>query len=39
MQEIRKECNDVRAKDIYNPNIAKAMKVDEFNKIQKSSIS
>jgi hypothetical protein len=29
-QEIRKECNDVAAKDIYNPNVTKTMKVDEF---------
>ena len=39
MQEIRKECNDVLAKDIYNPNITKPMKVNEFNQIQKSSTS
>lgn len=38
-QEIRKECNDVAAKDIYNPNITKTMKVEEFKQIQKSSIS
>jgi len=31
--EIRKECNDVLAKDIYNPNITKPMKVNEFNQI------
>lgn len=30
MQEIRKECNDVLGKDIYNPNITKSMKVQEF---------
>lgn len=29
-QEIRKECNDVAAKDIYNPNVTKTMKVEEF---------
>jgi dynein heavy chain len=29
-QEIRKECNDVLMKDIYNPNITKTMRVDEF---------
>jgi len=38
-QEIRKECNDVAAKDIYNPNIPKTTKVDEFKQIQASSIS
>jgi hypothetical protein len=38
MQEIRKECNDVLLKDIYNPNITKSMKCDEFDQIQKSSI-
>jgi dynein heavy chain, axonemal len=32
-QEIRKECNDVSAKDIYNPNVTKTMKVDEFKQI------
>ena len=32
-QEIRKECNDVAAKDIYNPNVTKTMKVDEFKQI------
>jgi hypothetical protein len=30
-QEIRKECNDVAAKDIYNPNVTKTMNVEEFN--------
>jgi hypothetical protein len=29
-QKIRQECNDVASKDIYNPNITKTMKVDEF---------
>jgi hypothetical protein len=38
-QEIRKECNEVSTKDIFNPNITKTMKVDEFNQIQASSIS
>jgi hypothetical protein len=33
MQEIRKECNDVLFKDIYNPNITKSMKCDEFDQI------
>jgi dynein heavy chain len=32
-QKIRQECNDVAAKDIYNPNITKTMKVDEFKQI------
>jgi dynein heavy chain len=39
MQEIRKECNDVLMKDIYNPNITKSMRVTEFKQIQKSSTS
>lgn len=39
MQEIRKECNDVLLKDIYNPNITKSMRVNEFRQIQKSSTS
>jgi dynein heavy chain len=39
LQEIRKECNDVLLKDIYNPNITKPMRVSEFNQIQKSSTS
>jgi dynein heavy chain len=39
MQEIRKECNDVGLKDIYNPNITKSMRVNEFRQIQKSSTS
>jgi len=38
-QEIKKECNDVLVKDIYNPNITKTMRVDEFKGIQASSIS
>lgn len=38
-QEIRKECNDVAVKDIYNPNVTKTMKVDDFKQIQASSIS
>ncbi len=29
-QDIRKECNDVVSKDIFNPNVTKTMKVDEF---------
>ena len=32
-QDIRKECNDVAAKDIYNPNVTKTMKVEEFKPI------
>jgi dynein heavy chain len=36
-QKIRQECNDVAAKDIYNPNITKTMKVEEFKQIQSSS--
>jgi len=39
MQEIKKECNDVLLKDIYNPNITKSMRVQEFKNIQKSSTS
>jgi dynein heavy chain len=38
-QEIRKECNDVAQKDIFNPNVTKTMKVDEFKQIQTSSIT
>jgi dynein heavy chain len=38
-QEIRKECNEVAVKDVFNPNVTKTMKVDEFNQIQASSIS
>ena len=32
-QEIRKECNEVAVKDVFNPNVTKTMKVDEFNQI------
>jgi hypothetical protein len=39
MQEIRKECNDVLTKDIYNPNITKSMSVTDFKQIQKSATS
>ena len=39
MQEIRKECNDVLQRDIFNPNITKSMQVNEFRQIQKSSTS
>lgn len=38
-QEIRKECNDVACKDIYNLSLTKTMKVEEFIQIQASSIS
>jgi dynein heavy chain len=38
-QDIKKECNDVLVKDIYNPNITKTMRIDEFKQIQASSIS
>lgn len=38
-QDIRKECNDVVSKDIFNPNVTKTMKVDEFKQIQTSSIT
>jgi len=38
-QEIRKECNDVLGKDLYNPNITKTMRVDEFKQVQASSIA
>jgi dynein heavy chain len=38
-QEIRKECNDVLTKDIFNPNITKTMKVIEFKQIQQSATS
>ena len=38
-QEIRKECNDVAERDIFNPNINNTMSVDDFNQIQASSIS
>lgn len=30
MQQIRKECNDVLLKDIYNPNITKPYRVNDF---------
>ena len=29
-QDIRKECNEVAQKDIYNLSITKALSVDEF---------
>ena len=32
-QEIRKECNEVAERDIYNPNINNTMSVDDFNQI------
>lgn len=37
-QEIRRECNDVLLKDIFNPNLTKSLRCNEFNQIQKSSI-
>lgn len=37
--EIKKECNDVMNRDIYNPNINKTMEIDDFKQIQTSSIS
>ena len=39
MQDIRKECNDVLAKEIFNTNITKPMRVNEFNQIHNSSTS
>ena len=38
LQDIRKEMIDVQDRDLYNPNIAKTMKVDDFKQIQLSSI-
>jgi dynein heavy chain len=38
-QEIRKECNDVLTKEIFNTNISKSMKVFEFKQIQQSATS
>ena len=38
-QEIRKECNDVAERDMFNPNINNTMSVDDFNQVQASSIS
>ena len=39
LQEIKKECNDVTSRDIYNPNINKTMGIEDFKQIQNSSIS
>lgn len=40
LQEIKKECNDVMTRDIiYNPNINKSMRIEDFKQIQNSSIS
>ena len=39
MNDIKKECNDVMTRDIFNPNITKTMRVEEFKQIQASSIS
>lgn len=33
MQEIRKECNDVMTKEIFNSNITKSMRVNDFKQI------
>jgi len=38
-QEIKKECDDVRGKDIYNPNITNTMRMDEFQTTQASTIT
>jgi len=39
LQDIKKECNDVTCRDIYNPNINKTMGIEDFKQIQNSSIS
>jgi dynein heavy chain, axonemal len=39
LHEIKKECNDVMSRDIYNPNINKTMGIEDFKQIQNSSIS
>ena len=39
LHEIKKECNDVMTRDIYNPNINKTMGIEDFKQIQNSSIS
>ena len=39
LHEIKKECNDVMTRDIYNPNINKSMRIEDFKQIQNSSIS
>jgi dynein heavy chain, axonemal len=38
-QEIRKECNELSARDIFNTNITKTMAVSEFKQIQTSSLT
>lgn len=39
LHEIKKECNDVMTRDIFNPNINKTMGIEDFKQIQNSSIS
>lgn len=39
LHEIKKECNDVITRDIYNPNINKSIGIEDFKQIQNSSIS
>jgi len=39
LHEIKKECNEVISRDIYNPNINKTMEIEDFKQIQSSSIS
>ena len=38
-QEIRKECNDVALKDIFNVNFTKTLTIKDFQQVQQSSIS
>jgi len=37
-QEIRKECNEIAQQDIYNVNFTKTQSVNDFRKVQESSI-
>ena len=39
MKSRKKKWNDVIARDIYNPNINKSIRIEDFKKIQHSSIS
>lgn len=39
LQEIKKECDDVRTKDIFSPNITNTMRIEEFQQTQGSSIT
>lgn len=39
LHQIKKECNDVITRDIYNPNINKSLGIEDFKQIQNSSIS